>query len=272
MIMSLKNEKLTGKVVERKRVYVYIDAENLSLKKLEDCMSEINDLRDKFTVVAKFYGATSALKGHFPICIRAGIEYVPTDVFVSSCKKVADMKIVVDVMQEVLMEKPERLHSVYLASEDSDFVPLIHKLMGLGVKVNTPFLNPGAIEESAFNIESALRNRHYEPQFRKDFVSVSQYCVIRDMLPEVDDAKLDQFFRKKKLNFARSMVREGFKISIDELMQIDNDFFTPIGIVRFLGIQNSEEVFHLLRIFTRKMFGFTYPSADAKEKVAEILA
>jgi uncharacterized protein (TIGR00288 family) len=109
-------------------VALLIDADNVSVDVIEQAVSRLLEEFGELHVRRAYCTAESALK-HQAVFRRLGIKAM---VNFAAGKNSTDIALAVDAVDLVLAERPD---VVAIASSDSDFAPLVHKLREKGCRV-----------------------------------------------------------------------------------------------------------------------------------------
>jgi uncharacterized protein (TIGR00288 family) len=109
-------------------VVLLIDADNVSVDVIEQAVRRLLDEFGELHVRRAYCTAESALK-HQAVFRRLGIKAM---VNFAAGKNSTDIALAVDAVDLVLAERPD---VVAIASSDSDFAPLVHKLREKGCRV-----------------------------------------------------------------------------------------------------------------------------------------
>jgi uncharacterized protein (TIGR00288 family) len=110
------------------RVMLLIDADNVSVDVIEQAVARLLETHGALHVRRAYGTAESAVK-HQAVFRRLGIKPM---VNLSAGKNSTDIALAVDAIDLVLAERPD---IVAIASSDSDFAPLVHRLREKGCRV-----------------------------------------------------------------------------------------------------------------------------------------
>lgn len=247
--------------------FVYIDAENISKEEFSVTIGKIREMCTG-VICGKFYGNKDKIGGLLSMGYEAGFEFVETSSIVHNRKNVTDMKITVDCITDVL--DAMRNAEVFLVSNDCDFVPLFYKLRGLNVDVYAPLMSGVLQEKSIGDLEEELKKLQYDPRLRSDILS-PQYDVVKQMLPDsYSDALITDWFTKKKRKFLKDLI---LLLGEDAAKEADLDVkeFSFLTVCERLGIKPASDIgVSLLKSYTQKCFGFSYPERTLGMKVSEL--
>lgn len=239
---------------------VYVDAENLNSQQISEAMNEVRACSGSDMVVTKFYGTRDVLNSVFTTCMNLGMEFVDTSGLVKNQKNVTDMKISVDAITDVTLLYTS-VSAVTVMSQDCDFAPLVYKLMGLDVKVYTPFLNFESKECVVTDVSSLLRAKGFYAIERVD-VFEPLYGVMEELTcNESTRVDVAGYFGKKRSKFMREAALIMPQDVLNQVAQLSDKDFSFSKIVTFSRGRVAWPVVRTLAtIYTRKMFGFSFTS------------
>lgn len=167
------------------KILFYVDAENVSKSQVELFMAEALRLRgESDEIIGKFYGAHSALNSLIYYYLNLGLEYVETDVLADRKKNLADMKMVVDCLYDVLKTYSDDTKAVFILSNDCDFNPLVYKIRILNIPVTFSALDSFSSISSTNELSHYLMVRGFSP-VRKETATVILYDYIVDMISDI---------------------------------------------------------------------------------------
>ena len=248
------------------KILVYVDAENISRNVIEESLTAIRETKGNRAVIGKFYGSKDILGPTIQFCLHQGFEYVETSSLSANKKNLADMKLLVDCMDDVLRTYVGDVSAVHILSRDSDFLPLIYKLAANGVEVNTLVVNQETQAEYTLGtLVTKLHDVGYLP-ISEDRVWGAPYLDIMHLVSdEIDGSLVESYVSKrvKKLVQALGKVAEAEKTTA--LSQLDCRDFSFSKVVATLGAACKDELVDLANIYTTKMFGITIKERELLE-------
>lgn len=166
------------------KVLYYVDGENISESQLTEKLKEVIDYRKSYEVRGKIYGDRSNMGKVLDICLGFGFDFIETANLSLVRKSLADMKLIVDAMSDVLDTHKGDVYKVILVSNDVDFKPLVYKLTGYGVLVES-FLHLDGDTNfviSTKDIGSYLHTTGFLPASDKQCLTVP-YVSMRHAIP-----------------------------------------------------------------------------------------
>lgn len=118
------------------KILMFVDAENVSREQVRNYLAEARSmLQETDTFVGKCYGSKDVLGSMISFFLENGFDFIDTAVYTQAKKNLADMKIIVDSIWDILETFRGDIKAVYILSNDCDFNPLIYKLKTLDIVV-----------------------------------------------------------------------------------------------------------------------------------------
>ena len=255
------------------KLLVYVDAENISLQKIKDKVTELKEeAADRgLGFHGKFYGNKEVVKSVMSTCYKLGLEFVETSSLTEHKKNVADGKLIVDCLYDVLAVYDDKVAKVAILSRDNDFISLVYKLIGMGVEVDSPLLEESEERKSLETISADLRQAGYNPIKSKEVLG-PQFPVVRQALGEAySDDLIVQFlvtrFAKLKLALEARWPEldwsdfnsNGRNLEVDWLLQF----------VKEKGELTPDFALQLTNLYTRKVLGVTLKPEVLRAKLLQ---
>ena len=257
------------------KTLVYVDAENINYDEAEPYLMKIKEeSKEADLVVGKFYGARDVIDPSLVSYLKIGLEYVDTASIITGRKNVADMKIVVDCVFDVFQKFINDVRKVYLFTRDCDFLPLVYKLSGLNIEVETPLFEINRIPRSKSEINEKLKEIEYTPMLTDEWMYPQIEHVQYLLQDAVDFGALAEFYEKKRVKFVRDLKpileNDQFIKQINALPVLN---FGIVPVVHHLCSKGvtREDLEKVLTAYTKKYFGATFNSSIIQSKLSQIL-
>lgn len=241
--------------------FLYIDGENVNKFAVTETTNKIKEsLQNGDHFVGRLYGSREAVKSLITPCLLRGIIFVETSVLSVSKKNVADMKLIVDCMYDVSTyhEKQEPCE-VYLLTKDTDFFPLVFKLIEMGVCVKSPLLD--LTEE---NLDKATKENLDMYLKSRGFYSNKNLNYLDNIFSAIKSFTGDEFSDEIIETHLEIHTKKFFKW-VDGKFGIENSLstfykslreFSFIDLIRKLGVTDRALIDDVYLNYTQKIFGF----------------
>ena len=237
-----------------KTIYVYVDAENVSFDLFEKKYSEIK--REDVTVVGKVYGGRNVLGGVVPKYLMLGFDYVETSSLSCNKKNLSDMKMIVDCMEDVIRGQSS-VDSVYVLSKDSDFLPLVYKIISYGIPVHTLAISQESGEElNMTSLYTALRESGLFPITADRVLGVLFDLVKESVCEEFSDDLILEYVESRKNKLSKA-IRLTNPTLADKVDLIPAKVFSFRELYKLVSIQGESGLRVLFNVYTTKVFGVT---------------
>lgn len=240
---------------------LYIDGENVSRDIIIDTIDGIKDKLDqneKF--IGRLYGSREFVKNAITPCLIRGVVFVETSVLSVSKKNVADMKIIIDCMCDVSSYcNSSKSCEVFLLTKDTDFFPLIFKLIELGIDVKTPLLSltRDDLSQNSRNVlDSYLKEEGFYSNKNLNYLN-NIYDEIKSFVgdkfsDEIIEAHIDvhtkKFFKWLDQKFSLDDSSHKFYTTLKD--------FSLADLINKLGITDKEILDEIYLNYTQKIFGY----------------
>lgn len=250
-------------------VCVYLDAENVSEKEAEEAIGKIRETAGNDWIVGKFYGSKEQIGSSLRKYLDLGYEWVDTTDLSTAKKNCADIKICTDVFSDIFAPHSV-ISKIYVVSKDTDFLPLVRKLQGLGLSVEVPLYREERAKVTLQDVEEGLRKVGWCPKDEGIAILDNQFCRIRGLLDEgYSDELVETYLHRKYLKFLHSAlpVAAGFA---DLINGFDTRTFNFWQLKKYNFSKAEMKV--LISLYTSKCFGFSFPKNKVEEVVSEVFA
>lgn len=249
--------------------FVYVDAENVAYPDFKRYFE--SKLRN--TVVnGKAYGSKDVVGEYRTDYIRLGFNFVDTSEFNSTSKNVADMKILTDCAFDVAELSSIRDVHVTLITKDCDFLPLVLKLLGAGIVVDTPFMGlDQRVHVSMSAITQALQDNGYNP-FDSDLWMEPQIPVLRDVLAcDFTFRQVAGYCNRKRAKFTHEIAAQN-QLLAAAMEQIPEEQFGLRTVFYEMRKANCsiETMIENIKIYTGKYFGVTLKDDDIRRGMSRM--
>lgn len=249
--------------------FLYIDGENVNTETIVDFVENFSrDLKDSDRIVGKLYGNRDQVKRSIPFCWEHGFSYVETSTISTSRKNIADMKLIVDCMADVIYSvatsKRLEVDSVTILSKDADFLPLVYKLREVGVKVQLP-LYTGEDTDSTANLDAFLKQVGFYSGVSQNvntgilFQEIKRVCELGKENGYSSDFSDDTIADHVALKTRKFYAAVGERIYGDSAF---TDFtmnpreFSLAKVLLKTGIRDLETIDFIYLLYVTKVFGF----------------
>lgn len=252
-----------------KKVLVYVDAENICKEEAREALRNVkSNLKDDEMMVGKFYGACQSITSVMQVCYEEGLEYVETSSINHGSKNVTDMKICLDCTWDVLTVYEKCVSRVIILTKDCDFVPLVYKLKGSNVEVETPLFNPEERCKTPADVSVALENEGFDPMALGSRALKNQYCTIRALLPaKFSDGVIETYLDRKQHNFLKGVKALFDKETYDKLCSEKSREFSLYSVIPFV---KQENLMSVIDCYTTKYYGISFSKKDCSEILAVV--
>lgn len=241
-----------------KKVFLYLDAENLSKEQILEHVDVIKaGVTEEEILIGKFYGSKETLHSIVRVCYSLGLDFIETSSISESTKNVADMKLTVDCLYDVIMDT-NNVNSVYILTQDKDFLPLIYKLYGLGIRVFTPLLKFIDNIDDTVSIARYLHSVGFSPRYHSDILKEPVKYALSVAGENFSNEEIIQYFQNKRQKFVNTL---SCFLEIDicaKILDIQIDEFGWNTIISCLPNLEFKLLCTVLDIYTGKFFGFKY--------------
>lgn len=237
------------------KVLMYVDAENITEEQLKESLNSLQNYNRSYEIKGRFYGDRKNMGNVFNICMSYGLEFIDTSVLSTRRKNIADMKIIVDAMEDVLDVYRGQVFKVILVSNDVDFLPLVYKMTGRGVQVDSYLCNNDNIPISLKDINRNLYTYHYYPVADKRYFTVP-YVDIREILPApITDDLIVQFLDERYTKFTSAVEPLLEQSKLQQIKEISIKEVSAREIVHYLKAYDFNDIIEVLKNYCQKMFG-----------------
>lgn len=251
-----------------KKVLIYVDGENVSEQQFENFNNSFT-VDDNERVIGKLYGDHLHIGSVMEKCIASGYDYVDTHMLATTSKNVADMKIVVDCMDDVHNIFRDDVSRIIILSSDHDFIPLMLKMINTNHKIELPLLHSIPIRVTIKDLNLNLRNVGFTRSIKgKLFDSV--FNSIRDVCDNVfSDSLLEEYIALKRNNFLRDWTLQIDSDDFDKIMKISPKDFSLLMVMQVLNLNKMNEKF--VNDYTCKIFGSCLCKKNLTSKEIELI-
>lgn len=240
---------------------LYIDAENIAY-------SEFKRYYDTNTVsgnvTGKVYGNRNVLGDSVVDYLRLGFEYIDTSV-ISDTKNVADMKIVTDCIFDVLQTFGPTGTEVVLITRDCDFLPLVYRMLGIGVRVTVPFAGTASTNTvSTTIISNRLEEIGFDPMSSNDWMRPLPELVQEALMMNSYDAAVDHYCNRKRVRYIHGVAAKD-PIIASKLEEIEPNAFSAKTVFKVLRENNVSynDLLSYIKLYTNKFFGKSFAPNQA---------
>lgn len=241
------------------KVLYYVDGENISESQLTEKLEKISDYRRSYEVRGKIYGDRSNMGKVLDICLSFGFDFIETANLSLIRKSLADMKLIVDAMSDVLDTHKGDVYKVILISNDVDFKPLVYKLTGYGVLVES-FLHAEDSNNfliSTKDIGSYLHTSGFLPASDEQCLAVP-YVSMRHVIPsQIADGLVIDYVSEHYLRFLD--ILGGLFVSSDVVQELKQMNIREVSIKEVLFILQkhnfSGDYTQIVLIWSQQLFG-----------------
>lgn len=250
-----------------RKVLVYVDAENISVEKLDEFVSILEESRKSDEIViGKFYGSHCVLGDILQRCYSEGYEYVDTYAMSASRKNVTDMKIVVDCIFDVTSTYFGSVSRVYVVSADHDFIPLAYKLKGQHCEVIMPFLDSVIEQKTCADLSRYLDQINFDLTVRERLLENPFYMIKDKVQDEFPDDVIEAFIAKKRKKIVTDLLKWVGSTKAESVAEIPIVDFCYSKIKHALNV-TGDDCYTLFDIYTKKMYGLCLPRTIATEQL-----
>ena len=256
----------------KKKVLLYVDAENLNV---DDLKTQLSGIRQSLTededLQGKFYGGIKVLGNITNVCYCAGLEYVETSSLLQGQKNVTDIKLIIDCMQDVF-ENRQSISRVILLSHDCDFTPLVYKLRSWDVTVLAPLFSIYERSLNTTDVEKELKKLDFHQGYIDEDLTYFNncFCEMRQLLPErFSDDLLHVLLDKKKKSFLKSIKPLCSTEDFTALTGIPADQFTFFDVLERCHFEGQILV-NAVKQYTAKFYGFLFSNKDLATVISKL--
>ena len=252
------------------KVLMYVDGENIEVQQLREVLEKLQEYHSAYEVSGKVYGNKQNMGEVFNICISHGLDYIDTSSLSTKKKNIADMKLTVDAVDDVLNLYKGQVYKVFLVSNDVDFVPLVYKLTGHGVLVDSFLCNTENVVYNIKDLAKNLTDYGYLPITDKRWFSL----VFQDMRAKVPinvpNEVLEEYIEKRYKNFldAVDMILDDPE-EIAKLATLHIRSVSATNILKRLSC-GSQISYEVLKIYFQRMFGSIPKKYVLKKFIEEV--
>ena len=252
------------------KVLMYVDGENIGVEQLRQVLQELQKYHTSYEVSGKVYGNKLNMGEVFNICISHGLDYIDTSSLSTKKKNVADMKLTVDAVDDVLNLYKGKVYKVFLVSNDVDFVPLVYKLTGHGVLVDSFLCNTQNVVFNVKDLAKNLNDYEYLPITGKRWFSL----VFQDMRPKVPvnvpNEVLDEYIEQRYKAFLEAVafvLDDSEDFARLESLSIRN--ISASSILKSISCSNIK-AYEILKIYFQRIFGSIPKKYIIKKFIEEV--
>lgn len=235
---------------------VYIDAENLSYDTVKQKVSDIKQSNSR--IYGKVYGSKESVRNSIQYCLLEGFEFVETSILSPTKKNLADTKIIVDCMYDVLVLASNNVKKVYMISNDNDFLPLIYTLRKMNIEVETSLIkrNEDIQVVGTKELNRELRNANFYSNKNLDVYGCMYDNIINVVGDVYSDDVICEHISVKTNKFILKMADLYGKDIMDQLEKLDRHYWSFKSVMGVLKISDETEIYKIADIYTRKIYGF----------------
>ena len=235
---------------------VYVDAENVPIDLFKTGVRKIRETVGDKKIIGKFFGSAQAIGDSMQFGREIGFEFVETSTISKHRKNLADMKLIVDCLYDVLELFRDRVEGVYILSLDCDFLPLIYKLNGCGIK--TVFLFDSEVKnQSAIGIDGFLKMHGWDPLINSRIFESVYEQVLPVVKNDVSKEEICNWISRKRLKFIKEISVYYDKDSLDAIRQLDVTCFGFWEVLKLLNKTDGLDLKKLATMYTTRVFGVT---------------
>lgn len=252
------------------KVLMYVDGENIEVQQLREVLEKLREYHASYEVSGKVYGNKQNMGEVFNICLSHGLDYIDTSSLSTKKKNVADMKLTVDAADDVLNLYKGQVYKVFLVSNDVDFVPLVYKLTGHGVLVDSFLCNTENVVYNTKDLAKNLNDYGYLPITDRRWFSL----VFQDMRAKVPvnvpNEVLDEYIEQRYKNFL-----EAVEVILTEpedyarLTALSIRSVSATSVLKRISCSNVIS-YEVLRIYFQRIFGSTPKKYVLKRFIEEV--
>lgn len=192
-------------------------------------------------------------------------QYGLTLLRVQAKKNLADMKIIVDSIWDILETFRGDIKAVYILSNDCDFNPLIYKLKSLDIVIKAASFDSFGEINSVNGLLRLLTVKKFLP-IKKEFVTQSVYEAVSDAVKEerVDKTVILALVRDR-YTILQKAVKAKYGFPMDNLSEKQLKCFSFWDFNRFLTQRGVTSSADLLKLFLTKVYGSTINDREISE-------
>lgn len=237
------------------KVMIYVDAENVIPEKLQATLKEVRQRHSATDIIGKFYGTQRNLGDVFQICLSHGLEFVDTSSITQHRKNAADIKLTADAMYDVLGPFAGEVSRVYLLSGDTDFLPLIYKLLSVGIPVDSFICTEENLSYTTKDVLAALYKVGFLPPSVQQSFDVVWFNVHQALDGSIPDDVILQFVEEKYSKFCDALQLIVDSNVLSELRSLSvREVSAKEVLVRVKGCAAAKQEL-VLRTYCQQMFG-----------------
>lgn len=253
-----------------KKNIIYVDAENVTFQEFKEYYDSV---LSPCNCIGKVYGNSDAIKNNINDYLRIGFEYYDTAPYNSSSKNVADMKIVTDCAFDVLrVFNPENIN-IELITKDCDFMPLVYKLLGIGVSVTVPMLGAAKSATPYAKIVESLEVNGYNPMLTEEWALPQADIIYNILHGDIDYNSILKYCKMKRTKFIHAVTVYDAPLAA-ELDKIPEATFCAKEVFAILRNHHcgQEELERYITLFTNKFFGKSFKTLELKRALHRLYA
>ena len=248
------------------KILMFVDAENVSREQVRNYLADARSmLQETDTFVGKCYGSKDVLGSMISFFLENGFDFIDTAVYTQAKKNLADMKIIVDSIWDILETFRGDIKAVYILSNDCDFNPLIYKLKTLDIVVKAASFDSFGEINSVNGLLRLLTVKKFLP-IKKEFVTQCVYEAVSDAVKEerVDKAVILALVRER-YTILQKAVKVKYGFPMDNLSEKQLKCFSFWDFNRFLTQRGVTSSADLLKLFLTKVYGSTINDREISE-------
>lgn len=248
------------------KILMFVDAENVSREQVKNYLAEARSmLQETDTFVGKCYGSKDVLGSMISFFLENGFDFIDTAVYAQAKKNLADMKIIVDSIWDILETFRGDIKAVYILSNDCDFNPLIYKLKSLDIVIKAASFDSFGEINSVNGLLRLLTVKKFLP-IKKEFVTQSVYEAVSDAVKEerVDKTVILALVRDR-YTILQKAVKAKYGFPMDNLSEKQLKCFSFWDFNRFLTQRGVTSSADLLKLFLTKVYGSTINDREISE-------
>lgn len=237
------------------KVLMYVDAENVTTDQLKESVAKLQEYKRSHDIIGKFYGDRSNIGTVFDICISYGMEFVDTSALSTRKKNLADMKIAADAMDDCLNIYAKSVDRVFLVSNDIDFLPIVYKLRGKGIEVDSYLCNNSNVAFSIKDLTQSLYTYGYFPLSDERYFTVT-FVDLRETLPYFfSDELVERYLQLRFSKFINAIKNITDITSVCKLKRISMMELSAKEVLCCLDKYDTDAVAEILKMYFQKVFG-----------------
>lgn len=249
---------------------MYVDAENVTTDQLKESVTKLQEYKRTHDIIGKFYGDRNNIGAVFDICISYGMEFIDTSALSTRKKNLADMKIAADAMDDCLNIYAKTVDKVFLVSNDIDFLPIVYKLRGKGIEVDSYLCNNSNVAFSVKDLTQSLHTYGYFPLSDERYFTVT-FVDLRETLPYFfSDELLERYLQLRFSKFINAIKNIIDTASVCKLERISMMELSAKEIVHCLSRHDTDAIAEILKTYFQRVFGAAPRDSIIKTFVKEV--